>query len=134
MIWLILKTVELFKLLLGQNMNKPLVVNLGFLWTSWDYGLITKLKTKGEYVYDYMEVIATMRKNDITKITSDYRNHNLYYNYEWGYLPRYVNVPPSIERLQTELFQLLGGYNKNNHIQFFGKQLDNFRSILRLID
>ena len=92
------------------------IKNLGFLWTSWDYGLITKLKTKGEYVYDYMEVIATMRKNDITKITSDYRNHNLYYNYEWGYLPRYVNVPPSIERLQTELFQLLGGYNKNNHI------------------
>jgi hypothetical protein len=92
------------------------IKNMGFLWTSWDYGLVTKLKTKGEYVYDYMEIIATMRKNDISKITDEYRNHNFYYNYEWGYLPKFVNVPASIIKLQMQLFELLGGYNNNNHI------------------
>ncbi len=92
------------------------IKNMGFLWTSWDYGLITKLNKKGEYVYDYMEVIATMRKNNKLKITDEYQSHNFYYKYEWGYLPKYVNVPTSIEKLQIELFELLGGYNNNNHI------------------
>ena len=61
-----------------------------------------------------MEVIATMRKNDITKITDDYINHNFYYDYQWGYLANSVNVPSSIEKLQMNIFELLGGYNKNN--------------------
>lgn len=98
------------------NGDNYYIKNIGFLWTSWDYGLITKLKTNGEYVYDYMEVIATMRKNNKKMITSEYQNHNFYYNYEWGYLPNFVNVPTSIEKLQIQLFELLGGYNNNNHI------------------
>ncbi len=99
------------------------IKNLGFIWTSWDYGLISELKNAGDYVYDYMEIIATMRKNDKSKITADYINHNFYYNYQWGYLNNSVNVSKKIQKLQIDLFELLGGYNNNNDIY----QIENLK-------
>jgi len=93
------------------------IKNLGFIWTSWDYGLITKLKNPGDYVYDYMLVLSTMRKDNKKMFTDDYKNHDYYKNFGyWGYLNELVNVSKNIKKLQIKLFELLGGYNNNNDI------------------
>jgi serine/threonine protein kinase len=92
------------------------IENLGFLWTSWDYGLVSKIDNHGEYVHDYMLINLCMRKNDFQKETLDFENHDFYHNYQWGYLSRSVSVPKSIEDLQDKIWNLLGGYNKYNHI------------------
>lgn len=91
------------------------IENLGFLWTSWDYGLIKKIKSHGDYIYDYMLINICMRKNNYTK-KYELINHDFYHSYEWGYLNSYVNVPSTIETLQNKLWDLLGGVNNNNDI------------------
>jgi len=92
------------------------IKNLGYIWTSWDYGLIKKLETYGSYVYDYMDILLVMRKNDITKMTPRYKNHKYYKKYQWGYLNKNVNVSNDIQKLQIKLYEKLGESNKNNHI------------------
>lgn len=92
------------------------IENLGFLWTSWDYGLVSKLDNYGEYVHDYMLINLCMRKNDFQKQTLEFENHDYYHRHQWGYLSRDVSVPLSIEDLQDKIWNLLGGYNKYNHI------------------
>ena len=92
------------------------IKNLGFLWTTWDYGKISQLKNKGFYIYDYMLVNLITRKNNYKKINYEYTNHEWYNNKPWGYLNPNANVPPSIERFQDELWEQLGAYHKNNDI------------------
>lgn len=92
------------------------IKNLGFLWTSWDYGKVSQLKNKGFYVYDYMLLNLITRKNDYRKINYHYTTHEWYNNKPWGYLNPNAQVPPSIERFQDELWEQLGGYHRNNDI------------------
>lgn len=97
------------------------IENLGFLWTSWDYGLISKIESHGDYVHDYMLVNLCMRHNNYYNQTSEFRHHDYYHDKEWGYLSRNVNVPSSIENLQDYIWNLLGGYNKYNDIYIIKK-------------
>lgn len=87
------------------------IKNLGFLWTSWDYGKISSLKNKGSYIYDYMLISIFMRKNNSQKKTLEYKQHELYGKREWGYLYRHVKVPVSIKKFQEKLWKMLGGYH-----------------------
>ena len=98
------------------------IKNMGFLWTSWDYGKINKMKNKGSYIYDYMMVNLVTRKNDYKKRTVDYNKHEYYGNKEWGYLNSSTIVPPSIEKFQEKLWYLLGGTNHNNDIFIIRKR------------
>lgn len=98
------------------------IENLGFIWTSWDYGLISKIETHGDYIHDYMLTNLCMRKNDYFKQTSKYKNHDYYYEHEWGYLSTNVVVPSTIQKLQNKLWNLLGGYNKYNDIYIIKKK------------
>lgn len=98
------------------------IENLGFLWTSWDYGLISKIESHGDYIHDYMLTNLCMRKHDYSKQTLQFENHDFYYEHQWGYLSRSVEVPSSIEKLQNKLWNLLGGYNKYNNIYIIKKK------------
>lgn len=104
------------------------IKNLGFLWTSWDYGKIDKMKNKGSYIYDYMMLNLVTRKNDFNKKTPEFDKHDFYKTKEWGYLSSNAKVPLSIQRFQNELWKLLGGFNKDNDI-FIIKKLKMSESI-----
>lgn len=92
------------------------IENLGFLWTSWDYGKISKLETKGSYIYDFMMVNLVTRKNNSEKKTDTYKSHEWYGKYEWGYLHQNVIVPPKIKKFQELLWKLFGGYRSKNDV------------------
>lgn len=98
------------------------IENLGFLWTSWDYGLISKIETHGDYIHDYMLTNLCMRKNDYYKQTYKFEQHDFYHEHQWGYLSRDVYVPSTIQTLQNKLWNLLGGYNKYNDIYIIKKK------------
>jgi len=98
------------------------IKNIGFLWTSWDYGKVSNIINKGSYIYDYMLVNLITRKNNYKKIDYDYSKHEFYANKPWGYLNSGVNVPSLIEDFQDELWKLLGGSNKNNDIYIIKKR------------
>lgn len=91
------------------------IKNIGYLWTSWDYGLISKLDDDLSYIEDYMLLNIMIRKDDYKKTTREYKTHYFYYKWDWGYLEPYVTVPSSIEKLQSKLWELTGGYNKNKN-------------------
>jgi len=92
------------------------IENLGFIWTSWDYGKISKLENKGSYVYDYMLVNLVTRKNNMLKKNNKYKTHEWYGKYEWGYLNQHVNIPEKIQKFQNLLWKLLGDYNNKNDL------------------
>jgi len=84
------------------------IKNLGFLWTSWDYGIAGRLYNQTSYIYDYMCVNTILRKNDVNEITDKYRNHPYYKNFNnWGYLHKKANVPPQVELLQYLIWDKL---------------------------
>ena len=98
------------------------IKNLGFIWTTWDYGKVMKFKNKGSYIYDYMLINLITRKNNYEKKTIEYLNHDWYNNKNWGYLNSKSIIPPVIEKFQEKLWNLLGGYNKYNDIYILKKR------------
>lgn len=100
------------------------IKNMGFLWTSWDYGLITRIQNKGSYIFDYMLINAVMRKDDNSLFTAQFKNHSFYnkLNY-WGYLERKVNVPLKIRDLQYIIWDKLEKTASNIDYELIQKQI-----------
>ena len=95
------------------------IENIGFLWTTWDFGISSRLYKYGDYINDYMYFNAVLRPNKPEMITEEFINHDFYgeRNFKlWGYLPSYISVPQSIKTLQTVLWKHLGELQKYNDI------------------
>jgi hypothetical protein len=91
------------------------IENIGFLWTTWDYGISLNLFNHGFYVNDYMRINTALRKNDPKIMTTkEYLEHPEYIERDWGFLPDEIEVPEYIQKLQKILFNQTGGFHKAN--------------------
>jgi hypothetical protein len=88
------------------------IENIGFLWTTWDYGISRNLYNHCYYVYDYILINNVLRKNDIKIMESkEYNEHPIYNHRQWGYLPVIINIPEQIKKLQDILFTQMGRFH-----------------------
>lgn len=100
------------------------IKNLGFLWTSWDYGIAGKLYNQTSYIYDYMSVNSIFRKDNISEYTEKFKNHPYYKNFKhWGYLHKKVNVPPQIELLQYLIWDCLEKTKPYPDVELMNKKI-----------
>jgi len=111
------------------------IKNVGLLWTSWDFGLATKIYNFGQYIFDYIKIATNMRQYDETKYTNEYKNNHLYKEYkEWGYtiIP---SLPESIEDLENKIFNHLGGLsNKDFSLNIIEKGFTEDKWLKYLLD
>ena len=110
------------------------IKNLGYLWTSWDYGNVSKLYNIGYYIFDYMKINTMMRKYDITKETEEYRANNYYHDFShWGYVK--TEIPKSILNLQQIIFDHTGGLTKKSpDVNIFDKKMTEDKWLKYLLD
>jgi len=91
------------------------IKNVGILWTSWDYGLATKIYNFGQYIFDYMRLATMLRQYDETKYTDEYKNNSYYKEFNaWGYSD-ISSLPDSIITLENIIFNHLGGFSKKDY-------------------
>ena len=101
------------------NNNDYYIENIGYKWMIWDYGISTKLseKVKSWFFEDYIKIFFNfMKYNAILDDNPDFKfNYN---DYQAGYLPQYVIIPPEILKIQNEIFEHLGGLKKFHRIKY----------------
>ena len=111
------------------------IENIGFLWTTWDYGISRNLYNHCFYVNDYMLVNTILRKNDINIMKSkEYKEHPTYRKRSWGYLPAIINIPENIQKLQDVLFTQTGRFHKFPDSYLFIKKLTEDLWLKYLLD
>ena len=92
------------------------IENIGYLWTSWDYGLITKVYRHGDYIKDIMRINLIITKRDYNLEQNEaYKKHNYYKNFISGYLPEYVKTTEDVLLLQNKIFKHIVGKNFETH-------------------
>ena len=82
------------------------IENIGFLWSTWDYGLVSKLYYYGDYINDIMKIDLNIRKRDLNiEQQSNFKKHNFYGKYNSGYLPKNVLFTDEVKNLQENIWK-----------------------------
>ena len=82
------------------------IENIGFLWSTWDYGLVSKLYYYGDYINDIMRIDLTIRKRNLNiEQQPNFKKHNIYGKYNSGYLPNNVLFTDEVKNLQENIWK-----------------------------
>jgi hypothetical protein len=97
------------------------IENIGFIWSTWDYGLVSKIYRHGDYINDIMRIDIILRKRNLElEKNVKFKKHDFYKEIgKSGILPDNVLVSKEVIELQNKIFKHIVNDlkpNTSNHI------------------